>query len=80
MSGVRDPQAMIIAEIPAPECATGSGHEDEFRRARATVRSLPVGALVEVTGLGFFDLLHNPPVGAKNGFELHPVLNIHALQ
>jgi hypothetical protein len=33
--------AQMIAEIPAPECAEGSGHEDEFRRARAIARKLP---------------------------------------
>jgi hypothetical protein len=70
------PQELMIAEIPAPDCAKGSGHEEEFRKARSLVQSLRVGTMVEVTGVGFFDSILDPPVGAKNGIELHPVLRV----
>jgi hypothetical protein len=71
--------AQMIAEIPAPECAEGSGHEDEFRRARAIARKLPFDSLVEIVGVGFFDSNQDLSVGAKNGFELHPVLSVKVL-
>jgi len=40
LSDLERPEVRIIAEIPAPECANGSGHEDEFRQARGAVSSI----------------------------------------
>jgi hypothetical protein len=74
------PEAQMIAEIPAPECAVGSGHEAEFRRARAVVRSLRLNSLVEIDGVGFFDTIADRPYGAKNGIELHPVLGVRLIE
>jgi hypothetical protein len=68
----------MIAEIPAPECANGSGHEDAFRQARETVLSMRVETTIEVVGVGFFDYLHDAKGGAKNGIEIHPVLQLKA--
>jgi hypothetical protein len=70
------PEVRMIVEIPAPDCAKGSGHEDDFRRAREVISLTGVGAVLEVTGVGFFDYLHDAKGGAKNGIELHPVLLI----
>jgi hypothetical protein len=70
------PQVRMIAEIPAPLCAEGTGHEEDYRKARADLTSLSVGSIVEIIGVGFFDFLHDAIGGAKNGFELHPVLKI----
>jgi len=70
--------ARMVAEIPAPECARGSGFEERFVTARRLIASLSLPALVEVTGVGFWDYIHGQDVkgSARNGFELHPVLNI----
>jgi len=70
------PQLRMIAEIPAPLCAEGTGHEEDYEKVRADLTSLPVGSIVEIIGVGFFDFLHDAIGGAKNGIELHPVLKI----
>jgi hypothetical protein len=75
-----DTSVTMVVEIPAVECVRQSGHKRELTAARAAVKALHPPVLVEVTGVGFFDFIHHPPVhgGAKNGFELHPVLSIKA--
>lgn len=70
------PSDRLIAEIPAPECAVGTGLEDTYRRARQAVLAMTAGAVVEVTGVGFFDFMHEQRGIAPNGIELHPVLDI----
>jgi hypothetical protein len=75
----------MIAEIPVPDCVpSGSlfalairqtrarfdsklAPEDRFQRARIHVT---------VTGVGFFDFLHDQGGVAPNGFELHPLLDL----
>ena len=74
------PESRMIAEIPAPECALGTGHEEAFRRAREVVRNMPLDSVVEVVGVGFFDYLHEQRGAASNGIELHPVLSIRLAQ
>ncbi len=69
----------MIVEIPAPECAEGTGHEDDYRNARATLAQVPIGSTVEITGVGFFDFLHNATDQANNGIELHPVMHVSAV-
>ena len=76
---VEDARYTMIAEIPLPECAVGSGYEERFRSVRQALRGIRKGARVEVTGVGFFDFLHNQRGGAGNGVELHPVLGISAV-
>lgn len=72
------PEVRMIAEIPAAFCAEGTGYEEEYRKARADLAEIPIGSIVEIIGVGFFDFLHDAIGGAKNGMELHPVLKIRA--
>ena len=74
------PDVTMIAEIPAPFCALGSGHESDYETARADARGTALGSLIEIEGVGFFDTIHGQTGVARNGFELHPVLRIRALQ
>jgi len=76
IQGLHQPKLQMIVEIPAPECAEGTGHEDDYRKARAALSKIPIGSTIEVTGVGFFDFLHSSTGQARNGIELHPVLKI----
>jgi hypothetical protein len=69
-------EVRMIAEIPAPQCATGTGHEEDYRKAREVLSKISSGTIIEIVGIGFFDFLHDTKGGAKNGIELHPVLKI----
>lgn len=75
-----EPARTMIAEIPLPMFAIGSGFGDVFEDERAEVRRhrRDRGAFVEVTGIGFFDpYTHDRPGGAPtNGLELHPVIGL----
>jgi hypothetical protein len=70
------PTMRMIAEIPLPDCARGTGHEGDYRRARLVLSTISPGAVIEIVGVGFFDFLHDAKGGAKNGVELHPVLDV----
>jgi len=74
------PDVTMIAEIPAPYCAVGSGHEGDYKTARADALRIPLGSLVEIEGVGFFDKMHDQRGLAKNGFEIHPVLKIKMVE
>jgi hypothetical protein len=74
-----NPKVRMIVEIPAPECAEGTGHESDYRKARTNLSRIPTGSTVEIVGVGFFDFLHSSSGQAKNGIELHPVLKITAI-
>jgi len=78
-----DPAIRMIAEVPDPECAKGSGHEADFaavRKLAASIHTEGGEPLVEITGVGFFDILdHGIDQHAPNGFELHPVLSIREI-
>ena len=65
----------ILAEIPNPLLALGSGYEPVFRAERALLarHRRRKGEIVEVTGVGFFDYYIS---GRTNGFELHPVIGL----
>jgi hypothetical protein len=76
LADLDDPDKRMIAEIPAPECAEGTGYEDDYRAARNSLSAIPLNSTVEVTGLGFFDFMHEQKGAAANGIELHPVLRI----
>jgi hypothetical protein len=74
------PSARMVVEIPAPAEGTVSGLAETYRRARGEVhRRGAKGALIRVTGVGFFDYTHWQPGAARNGFELHPVLAVEFL-
>jgi hypothetical protein len=74
----------MIAELPAPACATGSRFLPQITTAREAfgARFHPTdtwqhaGVVVTVTGVGFFDEPHNQTGVALNAIELHPVLDI----
>jgi len=75
--GERDnPTVTMIAEIPASYCAVGTGYETVFDKSRKTVLRAPVGSLLEIEGVGFFDVIHGQRGRAPNGFELHPALSV----
>jgi hypothetical protein len=38
------PDTRMIAEIPAPECAVGTGHEQEYKAAREAILKVPLKA------------------------------------
>lgn len=79
----KEPSRTMIAEIPLPFFAVGSGLGEIFEQERREVRShrRPRGAFVQVTGIGFFDpSTHDRPGGTpSNGLELHPVLALKFL-
>lgn len=76
IADLAQPHIRMIAEIPAPFCAEGTGHEEDYRKARIDLSRIPMGSTVEIIGVGFFDFLHDAIGGAKNGIELHPVLKL----
>jgi hypothetical protein len=75
----------IIVEAPLPECAANSRFEHQIREVRQALDAKFGGPItsrqtpdipVTVTGVGFFDRLHNQEGVAPNGIELHPILEI----
>jgi hypothetical protein len=74
-----DPSRTMIAEIPNPLFAVGSGFGKVFSAERAEIRrhSRAQGEIVEVIGIGFFDYYSGGH--ASNGFELHPVIGLKFL-
>jgi hypothetical protein len=78
LADLDQPEKRMIAEIPAPQCAEGTGHEQEYETARKTISSIPPNTVIEIIGVGFFDFIHEQRGAAKNGIELHPVLFLHA--
>jgi hypothetical protein len=78
-----DPRARLVAEIPSPSCAKATTRYSQLTATRLTAKALRARrsqALVEIVGVGFFDSLHKPRGGARNRFELHPVLEITEIQ
>ena len=74
-----DPSHSLVAEIPSPSCARATARYSEVRANRLTARALTAHhsqALVEVVGVGFFDRFHRARGSARNGFELHPLLQL----
>lgn len=80
IADLEKPDIRMIAEIPAPACAEGTGHEGEYGEARKALASIPIGSIIEVVGVGFFDFIHNVIGTARNGIELHPVLKLTAIK
>jgi hypothetical protein len=80
IADLEKPAVRMIAEIPAPGCAEGTGHEKDYEKAKSAVWGISTGIVIEITGVGFFDFLHNTRGGATNGIELHPVLSVRAVQ
>jgi hypothetical protein len=97
LEDVDDPDSKMIGEVIEPACylrcaPRGSLH-DRLQAARRNLETASffkpeiqwhdVDAIVNVTGVGFFDYSSGPPVygfpaersRAINGFELHPVID-----
>jgi len=76
----KEPSRTMIAEIPLPLFAVGSGLGEVFAQERREVEAhrRPRGAVVQVTGIGFFDPETHDRPGAppSNGLELHPVTGL----
>lgn len=74
----------MIAEIPAPSCATGSAWLSLITLTRTmfdknfhpTTSWTHVSIPVTVTGIGFFDNIHGQTGVAPNGIELHPLIDL----
>ena len=70
------PHATMIGEVPDSACALGSPFAGAYNAVRRRLRGISRGAIVEVTGVGFFDHPHGQHGAAPNNFELHPVIGI----
>lgn len=72
----------MIAEVPAPGCARGSSFGAPIAKVRATFDARyhatatyhDVHVNVTISGVGFFDKIHNQRGVAANGIELHPLV------
>lgn len=89
LADLDDPSQTMIAEVPSANCsgACASSHSADFEAVRSELESrfgaatdrfrrVPGEPVVRVTGVGFFDFLHQQRGVAPNGIELHPVLRI----
>lgn len=74
----------MIAEIPDPACVSGGPFATGISSSRAAFDAMysvstsfqTANAVVTVTGVGFFDVLHGQTGVAPNGIELHAVQSI----
>jgi len=74
----------MIAEIPYPDCASGSAWSCLITRARGTFdkvfqlqagsSGMGVNQVVSLIGVGFFDTEPHAAYAAPNAIEIHPVL------
>src|SRR5205085_1370978 len=76
----------IISEIPSPACVSINSPflaAVTNARAKADARLTPsdgfqtVNLPVQVTGVGFFDVIHGQTGVAPNGIELHPITDLN---
>jgi hypothetical protein len=86
-----NPSETMIVEFPDVACsgASSSAYRDNIKAARDEFDALfsepgsnhftDLQAVVQITGVGFFDFLHGQTGVAPNGIELHPVLSITAV-
>ena len=72
-------EAMLVTEIPHPDCAVGHPLAPVYEQARKALRTVPRDAIIEIVGLGFFDTLHGQRGMASNGIEIHPVLRLRVI-
>ena len=80
--------ATLVAEIPDPNCSSGSAVEKQIAHVRdsfvqqfgqpipGVFRKLHKPVRVKIVGIGFFDRVHGQRGVAPNGIELHPVIAV----
>jgi hypothetical protein len=75
---LRSGSRTMIAETPSPLCTKGA---TALRRKQMIVarKVARVCARARVVGVAFFDFLHGQTGVARNGIELHPVLDFACL-
>jgi len=81
-----DDAADLIAEMPAAECVPKKARDRKAVIAarkkftsscgQPTKKWQPLGAVVAISGVGFFDIPHTQKSHAANFAELHPVTGI----
>jgi hypothetical protein len=87
---IQDPATLgtMIVEFPDPTCpvVVGTPHAAEIAAARQALVQAIGGTnaprlfgTAEITGVGFFDLVHGQYGVAPNGIELHPALSFRLL-
>lgn len=79
LQDTEDPTRTMIGEIPDSTCAESSRHAADFAEAGRALRTTPLGAIVEIDGVGFFDFFHGQRGVAPNGIELHPILALRVI-
>lgn len=81
-----DHNAYLVAEMPAATCIPTNARDRgalvavrkrfEARCGKATDAWQPLGAVVIISGVGFFDIPHSQNPHAVNFAELHPVTGL----
>ncbi len=72
---VRDGGQTMICEVPDPRNMPAA-YRKQVSAARRFATALKPGQRLVVTGVAYFDKLHDASGAAANGIELHPVLRI----
>lgn len=86
IADLTDPKITMVAEMPSGNCvppgikASSSdlrvSWEKRFGKASTKFKRFKAKKIkIKITGIGFFDFLHGQTGVAKNGFELHRVLD-----
>lgn len=84
---LNDNGSQMIAELPDPQCATGSLWLSQIASARSQFESQfhpstswqVANTQITIIGIGFFDSIHGQTGVAPNGIEIHPVLSYEAI-
>jgi hypothetical protein len=81
-----DADSYLIAEMPAAQCVPKKardrkamiavGKKFEATCGKPTKHWQPLGAVVLISGVGFFDIPHTQKPHAENFAELHPVTGL----
>ncbi len=84
----------MIGEVPDPQCSTviASGHATQIAKVRnslikcfgpppigGSLRKFTGSMIAQLTGVGFFDVLHGQTGVAPNGLEIHPIVHIKTI-
>jgi hypothetical protein len=79
LSDLGDPTSTMVVEMPSEHCMPGgaalrTSWEKRFGKATPRFKKVPARKImIQVTGYGFFDVIHGQTGVAKNGFEIHPL-------